>query len=84
MWGELPPSKRGAGRHLSARRHAQIQILKANPGKWAMLDAYDKQGTPSGYARDLKKHHGLEAATRKNDEGKYELWARWNPENKEN
>ncbi len=84
MWGSLPPKKRGKGRPLGARRHAQIEILKANPGKWALLDVYDKQGTASGTAATLGKRHGLEVATRKNDDGQYGLWARWNNDNKEN
>lgn len=82
-WGELPPNKRGTGGALKARRRMQMEALKSNPGKWGLLDIYEKQGNASPGAGALKRN-GFEAATRKNDDGQYGLWARWTGENEEN
>ena len=82
-WGELPTRKRSTGRPLGARRHMQLEVLKSRPGRWALLDTYEKQGNATSGGATLKKH-GFEVATRKNDEGQYGLWARWTGENKEN
>lgn len=81
-WGELPPNKRGIGGALKVRRRMQREALKSNPGKWGLLDIYEKQGSAASAAATLKRN-GFEAATRENDGGQYGLWARWTGENKE-
>lgn len=60
---ELPKAKRGRGSH--SKYDETIELLRANPGKWAVVLVEESRSKVSGAQRFLTTHYeGIEAASR--------------------
>lgn len=76
-FGELPAPKE-PGRKL--RYASLVEELEARPGDWALID----DNAPSRQlAKYLRDRYPLETASRLDDNGQVQIWARWTPETQE-
>lgn len=69
-WQE-PPAPANAS---AAQIEADVRKLKANPGRWALV----REGMASTGATMPWKERGCEATSRKDANGRVDVWARWN------
>ena len=75
VWCEPPPAR--AGKREDAEFFAKMSMLKANPGRWALVGNY--AGT--GSAVVIWKRRGFEAVARVTGLKRCDVYARW-PEQK--
>lgn len=71
MKWEEPPAP---AHSTAAQIEAEVRELKANPGRWALV----REGMASTGATMPWKERGCETTSRKNAEGRVDVWARWN------
>lgn len=67
------------GHSTAAQIEAEVRELKANPGKWALV----REGMASTGATMPWKERGCEATSRKDANGRVDVWARWTGENED-
>jgi hypothetical protein len=66
--GDLPAAKRGTGR--GSKWDADIEVLQANPDRWALMLETESRSKASGVYRTLtKRYEGLQCATRSTEVG---------------
>ena len=72
IW-QTPPVRTGRGRAPGAAA-AFVAALKERPGEWAIYPNSDN----SAMATTLKRRYGVETTVRKQPDGKFNIYVRWN------
>lgn len=75
FWKEPPPATRGGpkGRRDAGKAYGFVQELKAQPGRWAYYGEFKSART----ATQLQDVYGVDATVRKREDGKWDVYARW-------
>jgi hypothetical protein len=70
-WRE-PPPKCLPLRQVHDETREVIEALKARPGEWAHMGDF-----PSNHAKANLRRYGVQMASRRRRDGRYDVWVRW-------